>query len=116
MKFKQPASRFSMVGVFVSKGPAGVRVAGTGAGACAFRARALEAALEKQWSPSACDGVASMLAVLGLGGAAAVASMSGGSSFVRNAAFADDSRPHRIFLFCVTMKFRSFSDLKHAGT
>ena len=32
---------------------------------------------------SACDGVASMLAVLGLGGAAAVASMSGGTSFVR---------------------------------
>ena len=58
MKFKQPASRFSMVGVFVSKGPAGVRVAVTGAGSCAFRAMALEAALEKQWSPSACDGVA----------------------------------------------------------
>ena len=29
-KFKQPASRFSIVGVFVSKGPAGVRVAVTG--------------------------------------------------------------------------------------
>jgi len=58
MKFKQPASRFSMVGVFVSKGPAGVRVAVTGAGHFAFRAKALEAALEKQWSSSACEGVA----------------------------------------------------------
>jgi aerobic carbon-monoxide dehydrogenase medium subunit len=43
-KFKQPASRFSLVGVFVSQGPAGVRVAVTGAGACVFRAR--------RWRPS----------------------------------------------------------------
>jgi autotransporter-associated beta strand protein len=33
VKFKQPASRFSLVGVFVSRGPSGVRVAVTGAGA-----------------------------------------------------------------------------------
>jgi hypothetical protein len=38
-KFKQPASRFSIVGVFVSKGPQGVRVAVTGAGAAACSAR-----------------------------------------------------------------------------
>ena len=57
MKFKQPASRFSLVGVFVSRGSAGVRVAVTGAGACAFRVPALEAALSRNWSPAACDGV-----------------------------------------------------------
>jgi carbon-monoxide dehydrogenase medium subunit len=57
MKFKQPASRFSLVGVFVSRGPAGVRVAVTGAGACAFRVPALEAALTANWSAAACDGV-----------------------------------------------------------
>jgi aerobic carbon-monoxide dehydrogenase medium subunit len=53
-KFKQPASRFSLVGVFVSRAPGGaVRVAVTGAGACVFRATALEALLTKLWSPAA---------------------------------------------------------------
>ena len=52
-KFNQPASRFSIVGVFVSKGPAGVRVAVTGAGACVFRANALEDALTRNWAPAA---------------------------------------------------------------
>jgi aerobic carbon-monoxide dehydrogenase medium subunit len=56
-KFKQPASRFSLVGVFVSKGPAGVRVAVTGAGACVFRVKALEDKLTASWSPASCDGV-----------------------------------------------------------
>ena len=55
-KFKQPASRFSLVGVFVSKGPQGVRVAVTGAGACVFRASALEAKLASNWSASALAG------------------------------------------------------------
>ena len=50
LKFKQPASRFALVGVFVSQGPQGARVAVTGAGACVFRATALEAALAKDWS------------------------------------------------------------------
>ena len=54
-KFKQPASRFSLVGVFVSKGPQGVRVAVTGAGACVFRASALEAKLASNWSAGALD-------------------------------------------------------------
>ncbi len=49
-KFKQPASRFALVGVFVSKGPQGVRVAVTGAGPCVFRAKALEAKLAANWS------------------------------------------------------------------
>jgi carbon-monoxide dehydrogenase medium subunit len=55
-KFKQPASRFSLVGVFVSKGSAGVRVAVTGAGPCVFRAGALEARLAAGWSAAALQG------------------------------------------------------------
>jgi aerobic carbon-monoxide dehydrogenase medium subunit len=51
-KFKQPASRFSIVGVFVSKGARGVRVAVTGAGACVFRVGEIEAALSVNWSPA----------------------------------------------------------------
>ena len=57
-KFKQPASRFALVGVFVSQGPQGVRVAVTGAGAGVFRARDLEARLSADWSAAALDGVA----------------------------------------------------------
>ncbi len=55
-KFKQPASRFSLVGVFVSKGSQGVRVAVTGAGACVFRASGLEAKLATTWSAGALAG------------------------------------------------------------
>ena len=55
-KFKQPASRFSLVGVFVSQGPQGVRVAVTGAGACVFRAKDLEARLATNWSAAALAG------------------------------------------------------------
>jgi carbon-monoxide dehydrogenase medium subunit len=56
-KFKQPASRFSIVGVFVSRGPAGVRVAVTGAGPCVFRASALEQTLAANWSAAAVAGL-----------------------------------------------------------
>ena len=55
-KFKQPASRFSIVGVFVSKGPQGVRVAVTGAGSSVFRAKELEAKLSANWSAAALAG------------------------------------------------------------
>ena len=55
-KFKQPASRFSLVGVFVSKGPQGVRVAVTGAGPGVFRAAALEKTLAADWSAAALNG------------------------------------------------------------
>jgi aerobic carbon-monoxide dehydrogenase medium subunit len=55
-KFKQPASRFSIVGVFVSKGPQGTRVAVTGAGSTVFRASGLEAKLAANWSAAALDG------------------------------------------------------------
>ena len=56
IKFKQPASRFSLVGVFVSQGPQGVRVAVTGAGPCVFRAAVLEARLAAGWSAAALAG------------------------------------------------------------
>lgn len=55
-KFKQPASRFSIVGVFASKGPKGVRVAVTGAGPCVFRAAELEKRLAANWSAAALAG------------------------------------------------------------
>lgn len=57
MKFKQPASRFAMVGVFVAQTDAGVRVAVTGAASCVFRHAALEAALSKSFTPDAAAGV-----------------------------------------------------------
>ena len=64
-KFKQPASRFSLVGVFVSKGPAGVRVAVTGAGATGvFRATTLEAKLAGNWSAAALSGATVSAAAL----------------------------------------------------
>ncbi len=56
-KFRQPASGFSLVGVFVSRGPAGVRVAVTGAAACVFRCAPLETAVAADFSPRACTGV-----------------------------------------------------------
>lgn len=56
-KMSQPASRFALVGVFVSKGAQGVRVAVTGAGGCAFRQKDMEAALAKSWSADALKGV-----------------------------------------------------------
>ena len=54
MKFPNPASRYAMVGVFVSKGPWGVRVAVTGAGQDGvFRVKEMEDALAKSWTPDA---------------------------------------------------------------
>ena len=57
IKFKQPASRFAIVGVFVAKTASGARVAVTGAGAHAFRVKALEDRLNAKWAPESCDGV-----------------------------------------------------------
>lgn len=57
VKFRQPASRFALVGVFVSQGTSGVRVAVTGAGPSVFRVPALEKALAANWSAAACGGV-----------------------------------------------------------
>ena len=57
VKFKNSASRFALVGVFVSKGAQGVRVAVTGAASCAFRAGDLEKALAASWTSAACSAV-----------------------------------------------------------
>ena len=54
MKFKNPASRFALVGVFVADfGGGKVRVAVTGAGACAFRQAEMEKALASKFAPEA---------------------------------------------------------------
>lgn len=52
-KLKQPASRFALVGVFVANGPAGPRVAVTGAGPTVFRVPEMEAALKSNFSADA---------------------------------------------------------------
>jgi carbon-monoxide dehydrogenase medium subunit len=57
IKYKQPASRFALVGVFVSQGGGGVRVAVSGAKAHAYREPALEAALAKSFTPEAAKAV-----------------------------------------------------------
>lgn len=53
IKFPNPASRYAMVGVFVAKTKAGVRVAVTGAASSVFRETAMEAALAKSFTPDA---------------------------------------------------------------
>ena len=53
MKFPNPASRYAIVGVFVSQGSQGNRVAVTGAGACVFRVSEMEQALGKNFSADA---------------------------------------------------------------
>jgi carbon-monoxide dehydrogenase medium subunit len=57
VKFRQPASRFALVGVFVAQGAGGVRVAVTGAKGSVFRATAIEAALAKSFTPEAAKAV-----------------------------------------------------------
>ncbi|MCK9993179.1 MAG: aerobic carbon-monoxide dehydrogenase medium subunit [Alphaproteobacteria bacterium] len=57
-KFPNPASRYAMVGVFVVKGANGVRVAVTGAGPGVFRMTAMEAALAKNFTSAALEGIA----------------------------------------------------------
>ncbi len=56
-KMKNPASRYVMAGVFVSKSGGAVRVAVNGAGPCVFRQSAMEAALAANWSPDAVAGI-----------------------------------------------------------
>lgn len=57
IKFANYSSRFSIVGVFLSRSPAGVRVAVTGAGPHAFRVTAFEQALDKRFAPEAIEDV-----------------------------------------------------------
>ena len=52
-KFPNPASRYAIVGAFVAKFPGAVRVAITGAGACAFRVPEMEKALTASFTPDA---------------------------------------------------------------
>ena len=57
-KFPNPASRYAMVGVFISRDAKGkTRVGVTGAAPCVFRAKEIEAALDKDFSPKAAAGV-----------------------------------------------------------
>ena len=57
LKFKQPASRFALIGVCVAQTDAGVRVAVTGGGNGVFRHAGLEAALNKSFTPESAAAV-----------------------------------------------------------
>jgi len=57
VKFRQPASLFALIGVFVAQTDAGVRVAVTGGGNGVFRHAGLEQALSRNFSPEAVAGV-----------------------------------------------------------
>ena len=57
MKFKQPASRFALVGVFVAQTDAGVRVAVTGAASGVFRHKGLEDALNTSFTAASAAAV-----------------------------------------------------------
>ncbi len=56
-KFPNPASRYAIVGVMVAQGPAGTRVAVTGAGPGVFRVAEMEKALESNFSANAIEGI-----------------------------------------------------------
>lgn len=58
VKYKQPASRFALVGVMVAQGDDGVRVAVTGAKSTAFRVPELEKALAADFSEKAIEKIA----------------------------------------------------------
>jgi carbon-monoxide dehydrogenase medium subunit len=55
MKFPNPASRYAIVGVFVSKTGNNVRVAVTGAGPVVFRQGEMEKALSSNFTPAAIE-------------------------------------------------------------
>ncbi|WP_315811574.1 MULTISPECIES: xanthine dehydrogenase family protein subunit M [unclassified Bradyrhizobium] len=58
VKFRNQASRYALVGVFVARRPSDVRVAVTGAGGNGvFRVTAFEEALQKRFSPKALEGI-----------------------------------------------------------
>jgi carbon-monoxide dehydrogenase medium subunit len=58
IKFRNQASRYALVGVFVAKRPSEVRVAVTGAGANGvFRVKTFEEALKKRFSPKSLAGM-----------------------------------------------------------
>jgi carbon-monoxide dehydrogenase medium subunit len=57
-KFESQASKYALVGVMVTKTAEGVRVAVTGAGPSVFRQAEMEAALAKDFSAKALEGIA----------------------------------------------------------
>lgn len=57
IKFKQPASRFALIGVCVAQTDGGVRVAVTGGGNGVFRHAGLEQALARSFTPQAAAAV-----------------------------------------------------------
>ena len=57
VKYKQPASRVALVGVFVAQTAGGVRVAVTGAASSVFRCKPLEDALARSFTPEAAKAV-----------------------------------------------------------
>ena len=58
VKFRNQASRYALVGVFVARSPSDVRVAVTGAGGNGvFRVTAFEEALQKRFSPKVLEGI-----------------------------------------------------------
>ena len=57
IKFRQPASRFALIGVCVAQTDAGVRVAVTGGGSGVFRHTGLEQALAKNFTPESAAAV-----------------------------------------------------------
>lgn len=56
-KFRNPASRFALVGVFIAKRSDGIRVTVAGAGPVVFRVPAIEEALTKDFRAAAIDAV-----------------------------------------------------------
>ena len=56
-KFPNPASRYAVVGVYITKLKKEIRVAVTGAGSCVFRSKELESALSSNFSSSAIESV-----------------------------------------------------------
>jgi carbon-monoxide dehydrogenase medium subunit len=57
-KFRNPASRYALVGVFVAKRSSDIRVAVTGAGSNGvFRVTAFEEALKKRFAPKSLEGL-----------------------------------------------------------
>lgn len=57
VKYRQQASRFALVGVFVAQSASGVRVAVTGAAPFVFRFSAAETALAQRFDLAALDGI-----------------------------------------------------------
>ena len=57
-KFRNPASRYAIVGVFVARTSGGVRVAVTGAGPSVFRVPEMEQALARSFTPDAIKDIA----------------------------------------------------------